>query len=152
MRCPYCSSGDTKVVDTREAGDSDVTRRRRECLKCEKRFTTYERVEEPELTVIKNGKKREKFDRQKLMKGILKACEKRPVGQEKVEKIVSEIESELRNMDTTEIQSRAIGELVMEKLKKTDEVAYVRFASVYRRFRDVSQFVDEIKDFRKGRK
>lgn len=152
MRCPYCGSGDTKVIDTREAGDSDVTRRRRECLKCSKRFTTYERVDEAELIVVKKDKKRERFDRHKLMRGILKACEKRPVKQEKIESIVDEIESDLRKMDSTEIPSRAIGELAMQKLKEVDEVAYVRFASVYRRFKDASQFINEIEGFRKKKK
>ena len=152
MRCPYCSSGDTKVIDTREAGDTDVTRRRRECLKCSKRFTTYERVEAAELIVVKKDKRRERFDRQKLMRGLLKACEKRPVKQEKVEKVLDDIESDLRKMDSTEIPSRFIGELAMEKLKDIDEVAYVRFASVYRRFKDATQFINEIEDFIKKKK
>ncbi len=152
MRCPYCSSGDTKVIDTREAGDTDVTRRRRECLKCNKRFTTYERVEAAELIVVKKDKRRERFDRQKLMRGLLKACEKRHVKQEKVEKLLDDIESDLRKMDSTEIPSRSIGELAMEKLKDIDEVAYVRFASVYRRFKDATQFINEIEDFIKKKK
>ena len=147
MRCPYCTSGDTKVVDTREAGDTDITRRRRECLKCIKRFTTYERAEGAEIIVVKKDKARERFDRQKLTLGILKACEKRPIKQEKIEKMVDEIETELRGMEKTEIRSRIIGELVMDKLKKLDEVAYVRFASVYRRFKDAKQFVKEIEEF-----
>lgn len=146
MRCPYCQSSDTKVIDTREAGDTEITRRRRECLKCKKRFTTYERVEGVELIVIKKDKRREQFDRQKLMHGILRACEKRPVKQEKIEKFVDEIETELRNKENTEIPSAVIGELVMEKLKNLDEVAYVRFASVYRRFRDVKEFIKEIEE------
>jgi transcriptional repressor NrdR len=152
MRCPYCSSGDTRVVDTREAGDTDVTRRRRECMKCSKRFTTYERVEEAELIVAKKDKRRERFDRQKLMRGLLKACEKRPVKQERIEKLADEIETELRKMDSTEIPSRVIGELAMRKLKDVDDVAYVRFASVYRRFKDASQFINEIEDFIKKKK
>ncbi len=147
MRCPYCESSEIKVIDTREAGDTDITRRRRECLKCKKRFTTYERVEGVELIVAKKDKKREQFDRQKLMRGILKACEKRPIKQEKIEKMADEIETELRNKETTEIQSRVIGEIVMEKLKAIDEVAYVRFASVYRRFKDIKQFTKEIEEF-----
>ncbi len=152
MRCPYCTSGDTKVIDTREAGDTDITRRRRECLKCNKRFTTYERAEEAEIIIVKKDKSRQRFDRQKLMRGILKACEKRPVKQEKIEKIVDEIETGLRKMDSTEIPSRTLGELAMEKLKNVDEVAYVRFASVYRRFKDASQFINEIEDFIKEKK
>lgn len=151
MRCPYCTSGETKVIDTREAGDTDVTRRRRECLKCGKRFTTYERVEGVELIVVKKDKSREQFDRQKLMHGILRACEKRPIKQEKMEKMVDEIETELRSMEKTEIPSRVIGEIVMEKLKKLDEVAYVRFASVYRRFKDAKQFMKEIEGVIEGK-
>ena len=144
MRCPYCQSEETKVIDTREAGDTEITRRRRECLKCQKRFTTYERVEGVEIIVVKKDKRREQFDRQKLMHGILRACEKRPVKQEKIEKMVDEIETELRNNEQTEIPSHVIGALVMDKLKNVDEVAYVRFASVYRRFKDVKQFIKEI--------
>lgn len=144
MRCPYCQSEETKVIDTREAGDTEITRRRRECLKCQKRFTTYERVEGVEIIVVKKDKRREQFDRQKLMHGILRACEKRPVKQEKIEKMVDEIETELRNHEQTEIPSQIIGELVIDKMKKIDEVAYVRFASVYRRFKDVKQFIKEI--------
>ena len=146
MRCPYCQSGDSKVIDTRDAGDTEITRRRRECLKCKKRFTTYERVEGVELIVAKKDGKREQFDRQKLMHGILRACEKRPVKQEKIEKMVDEIETELRSMESTEIPSKKIGELVMEKLKEIDEVAYVRFASVYRQFKDAKQFLKEIEE------
>ncbi len=146
MRCPYCKSGDSKVIDTREAGDTEITRRRRECLQCSKRFTTYERVEGVELIVVKKDKSRQQFDRQKLMHGILRACEKRPVKQEKIEKMVDEIETELRSMEMTEIPSSRIGELVMDKLKKIDEVAYVRFASVYRRFKDAKQFMKEVEE------
>ena len=152
MRCPYCKSGDTKVIDTREAGDTEITRRRRECLKCEKRFTTYERVEGVELIVVKKDKRREQFDRQKMMHGILRACEKRPVKQEKVEKMVDEVETELRSRDDTEIPSSVIGEIVMEKLKKIDEIAYVRFASVYRQFKDAKQFMREIQEMVEGKK
>ncbi len=152
MKCPYCSSPDTKVIDTRETADSDVTRRRRECLKCKRRFTTYERVEIVDLVVVKKDKSREPFDRSKLTRGIMKACEKRPIKIEKIEGVVDEIEQELMSKDTREIPSRIIGELVMTKLKKLDEVAYVRFASVYRQFRDAKQFVNEIEDFLKKTK
>jgi transcriptional repressor NrdR len=152
MKCPYCLSGDTKVVDTRETADSDVTRRRRECLKCKRRFTTYERVEVVDLIVVKKDKSREPFDRTKVMRGIMKACEKRPIQIEKIEAIVDEIEQELRSKNTREIPSRLVGELVMEKLKKLDEVAYVRFASVYRQFKDAKQFVNEIEEFLKRSK
>lgn len=152
MRCPYCKSSETKVIDTREAGDTEITRRRRECLRCKKRFTTYERVEGVELIVAKKDKRREQFDRQKLMKGILKACEKRPIKQEKIEKMVDEIETELRSKETTEIPSKDIGEIVMEKLRKIDEVAYVRFASVYRQFKDAKQFMKEIQEVIEGKR
>jgi transcriptional repressor NrdR len=152
VKCPYCSSPDTKVTDTRETADSDVTRRRRECLKCKRRFTTYERVEVIDLVIVKKDKSREPFDRNKLMRGIMKACEKRPIKIEKLEAIVDDIEQELRSRDTKEIPSRLVGELVMEKLKKIDEVAYVRFASVYRQFKDAKQFVNEIEDFLKKSK
>jgi len=152
MRCPYCKSGDSKVIDTREAGDTEITRRRRECLKCEKRFTTYERVEGVELIVVKKDKRREQFDRQKLMHGILRACEKRPIKQEKVEKMVDEIETEMRSREETEIPSSVIGGLVMEKMRKIDEVAYVRFASVYRQFKDAKQFMKEIEEVLEGKR
>lgn len=146
MRCPYCESSEIKVIDTREAGDTDITRRRRECLKCQKRFTTYERVEGVELIVVKKDNRREQFDRQKLMHGILRACEKRPIKQEKIEKMVDEIETELRTKESTEIPSKQIGEIVMERLKDIDEIAYVRFASVYRQFKDAKQFLKEIEE------
>jgi len=152
MRCPYCESSDTKVIDTREAGDTEITRRRRECLKCQKRFTTYERVEGVELIVVKKDNRREQFDRQKLTHGILRACEKRPVKQEKVEKLVDEVETELRHNDSTEIDSKMIGQLVMEKLRKIDEIAYVRFASVYRQFKDAKQFMKEIQEVIEGKR
>ncbi len=143
MRCPYCYYDETKVTDTRESGD--VTRRRRECLKCGKRFTTYEHVETIDLRVIKKDGNIETFDRNKLIKGILKSCEKRPVKMEKIQRIVDEIEVELRKHDSTEIPSKIIGELVMNKLKKLDKIAYIRFASVYREFKDLKSFEKEIK-------
>ena len=144
MKCPYCSYEETQVIDTRETENLEATRRRRECLKCNKRFTTYERVEEAEIIVVKKDGKRERFERKKLMDGILKACEKRPVSQETIEKAVNDIEAELRSFGT-EIPSRAIGELVMEKLRTIDKVAYIRFASVYRAFSDISAFEKEVK-------
>lgn len=152
MRCPYCSSEESKVIDKRESGDTDVTRRRRECLKCSKRFTTYERIESVDLTVVKKDGRREQFDRQKLIKGILKACEKRPVSRESIEKLVDHVEKKLRSLRTTEVKSEQIGKLVMERLKKLDEVAYVRFASVYRRFEDATEFINEIKDYIRHKK
>ncbi len=145
MRCPYCNFGETKVIETREAEESDVTRRRRECLKCKKRFTTYERVEMLELRVVKKNGDIERFDRNKVLKGILRACEKRPIKIEKIEKIVDEIESELRKKESVEIPTKVIGELIMDKLKQLDHVAYIRFASVYREFKDVKGFEKEIK-------
>jgi len=149
MRCPYCNFGETKVMETREAEDSDVTRRRRECLKCKKRFTTYERVEMIELRVIKKNGDIEGFDRNKVLNGILKACEKRPIKIEKIKRIVDEIESELRKKETVEIPTKVIGELVMEKLKVLDHVAYIRFASVYREFNDIKGFEKELKKIKR---
>lgn len=149
MRCPYCSSDKTRVVDSRDVGELEITRRRRECRKCKKRFTTYERVEAIDLVVIKKDGRREKFDRNKLLVGIQKACEKRPISQERIEKLVEEIERELRNMDSLEVESRVIGEMVMKKLKKLDKVAYIRFASVYREFADIESFERELRELRK---
>ena len=144
MKCPFCGFTETKVVDKREQETTDIIRRRRECLQCEKRFTTYERIEFVNLTVIKKDNSRERFDRQKLKSGILKACEKRPVSDEDVEKIVDDIELELRSYDTTEIPSRFIGDLVSKKLRKLDKVAYIRFASVYKEFEDIDELHKEV--------
>jgi transcriptional repressor NrdR len=143
MHCPYCKHTETNVLDTRPANGSAI-RRRRECDECDKRFTTYERVELGDLSVVKKDGAREMFDRQKLIRGILRACEKRPVKIERIHQTADEIELALRQSDKTEIPSRKIGELVMTKLKDLDEVAYVRFASVYRSFRDASQFAEEV--------
>jgi len=143
MRCPYCYYDETKVTDTRESGD--ITRRRRECLKCSKRFTTYEHIETIDLRVIKKDGNIEVFDRNKVLRGILKACEKRPVKMEKIQKLVDDVEAELRKEDSVEIPSKLIGELLMEKLKKLDKIAYIRFASVYREFKDLKSFEKEIK-------
>jgi len=144
MKCPYCNYKETKVVDKREANEG-TTRRRRECLKCNKRFTTYEKVENIDLSIIKKDNTRQEFDRSKIEKGITRACEKRPVSYDQVKKIVDEIEAELRLKKTKEIKSREIGELVMKKLKKLDKIAYIRFASVYREFADISSFEEELK-------
>ncbi len=144
MKCPYCSSEELKVVDKRDSEEKSVWRRR-ECLKCGKRFTTYERIESVELVVIKKDGQRTRFDRSKVKNGILKACEKRPVTNEMIEKMVDEIEAELRGEDGIEIPSKKIGELVMRKLKRTDKVAYIRFASVYREFEDIESFQEELK-------
>ncbi|MCB6992058.1 transcriptional regulator NrdR [bacterium 210820-DFI.6.37] len=144
MRCPFCENQDTKVIDSRHTEDGHAIRRRRECDSCGKRFTTYEKVEEMILMVIKKDGRREAFDRNKIMSGIVKACEKRPVAMADIEKVVDDIERGLNNMMEKEVESAFIGELIMEQLRKLDEVAYVRFASVYRQFTDINTFVAEI--------
>ena len=145
MKCPYCDNIDTKVIDSRPTEDGHAIRRRRGCDKCGRRITTYEKVEESILMVIKSdGKRREAFDRDKLFRGIARACEKRPVSAETMENIVNSVERELNNLMVKEIDSKRIGELVMEELKKVDEVAYIRFASVYRQFTDVNTFITEV--------
>ena len=144
MKCHYCNNKETKVLDKRETEDLSVTRRRRECLKCKKRFTTYEKAEEFELVIAKKDGKRERFDRHKLLTGIIKACEKRPVSMEKIEKVVEEIESDLRDKVKSEIPSKKIGEMVMRKLRSLDKVDYIRFASVYREFEDLERFEEEL--------
>ena len=149
MKCPYCGYEETQVIDTRETENLEATRRRRECLKCNKRFTTYERVEEAEIIVVKKNGKRERFERQKLMNGILKACEKRPIPIEKIEKLVDEVESDLRKRDSVEVDSKVIGEIAMKKLKTLDKVAYIRFASVYREFEDLERFEEELEKLQK---
>jgi transcriptional repressor NrdR len=140
---------ESKVIDKREAEDDTVTRRRRECLKCQKRFTTYERAEHVHLTVIKKSGAKEPFSREKLEKGIRKACEKTSLDDEKIATLVDDIEHILRNKDTTEIPSKQIGEITMRKLKKADKVAYIRFASVYREFQDAEEFLQEIEQIMK---
>lgn len=144
MKCPYCGFHDSKVVDSRPAEDRDSIRRRRECLGCGKRFTTYEIVESLPMIVIKKDGKRQEFDREKLLRGMIRACEKRPVKVEELEEIADEVEQELANTLAREIQAQRIGELVMEKLRKVDEVSYVRFASVYRQFKDINTFMEEL--------
>ncbi|MEW6101042.1 MAG: transcriptional regulator NrdR [Candidatus Omnitrophota bacterium] len=146
MKCPYCGYKEDKVVDSRATAEESAIRRRRECLKCGKRFTTYEYIEEVSLMVIKKDSRREHFDRKKILAGIIKACEKRPVALEKMEEIVSQIERAIQKKSDREVSASRIGELVMEKLKTLDDVAYVRFASVYRQFKDVGQFMVELKD------
>ena len=146
MKCPFCDSEDDKVDDSRAAQDGRSVRRRRECLACSKRYTTYEYVEKVSLTVVKNDGKREDFDRQKLFKGIALACNKRPISEEQINDLVTQIEEELQNSSRgTEVTSKKIGELVMDRLKSLDEVAYVRFASVYRKFKDKNEFLEELK-------
>lgn len=146
MRCIFCGNSETKVIDKRDIKDN--TRRRRECLKCKKRFTTYERAEDLSLIVIKKDGRREQFDKEKLKKGILKACEKRAVSIEKIDKLVDKIESSLRKLKAKEIKSSIIGEKVIKELKKLDKVAYIRFASVYKEFKDVNDFKKELKEVR----
>ena len=144
MLCPYCQKQETKVVDSRETENEEVTRRRRECLKCQKRFTTYERVE-TDLRVIKKDGTVTQYNREKVRNGILKSCEKRPIETETIEKSVNKIEAILRSKQKTDIPSKLIGELVMKELKKLDKVAYIRFASVYKDFEDIGSFEDELK-------
>ncbi len=144
MRCPYCSHIESKVIDSRSSEEGLTIRRRRECLSCEQRFTTYERIEDEPLIVIKKDGRREPFSRQKILNGLRKACEKRPLSFETVDKIASTVEQEIRKRNENEIPSSLIGELIMEKLKEIDEVAYVRFASVYRQFKDLSIFMNEL--------
>ena len=144
MKCPFCGDDNTKVIDSRPADDNASIRRRRQCDCCNKRFTTYEIIESVPIIVVKKDKSRQAFDRVKLFNGMLRACEKRPVSIEQIDRVVSEIEAELQNSLDREVTSVRIGELVMDKLKELDEVAYVRFASVYRQFKDINTFMDEL--------
>lgn len=145
MKCAFCHYKETKVIDSRLSNEGQSIRRRRECLKCKRRFTTYEYVEEIPLMVVKKDGRREPFDRKKIIAGIVKACEKRPIGMEKIEELVVNIERNIHKKFDKEVNSKNIGELVMERLADLDEVAYVRFASVYRQFKDVNQFMRELK-------
>ena len=145
MKCPFCSYEEQKVIDSRPVEESNSVRRRRECLQCQKRFTTYERIESVPVMVIKKDKTREEFDREKLLNGLLRACQKRPVSVQQLETIVDEIETQISNSLDREVTSQYIGELVMIRLKKIDEVSYVRFASVYRQFKDINTFMEELK-------
>lgn len=144
MKCPYCGYEESKVIDSRPADDGERIRRRRECLGCNKRFTTHEVIETVPIIVVKRDKSRETFDRNKLTAGILRACEKRPVSLDSIEQIVNDIETKLQNSLDREVTSKAIGEYVMEHLKNVDEVSYVRFASVYRQFKDINTFMEEL--------
>lgn len=146
MKCPYCGFSESKVIDSRPTDEGERIRRRRECLQCQKRFTTYEVVETLPITVVKKDQSREQFDREKLLSGIRYACVKRPVSIDVLEKLADDIESELQNTLDREVTSQKIGELVMAELKKIDRVAYIRFASVYRHFQDVDNFEEEIKN------
>jgi transcriptional repressor NrdR len=146
MKCPFCSHDDTRVVDSRLGKEGNNIRRRRECVDCERRFTTYERVEESLPLVVKKDGRREAFDRQKIISGIQRACEKRPVSIATIEKVVDQMELSLQESGEKEIDASRIGEAIMEALQSLDEVAYVRFASVYRQFRDINEFMSELKD------
>ena len=153
MRCPFCKTDNDKVVDSRGAENGAVIRRRRECLECSRRYTTYERVEEIPLRVVKKDGTREEFERRKIFEGMSKACEKRPVPSDTLERLVQEIERELADVADREVSSHEIGEMVMQKLRTLDQVTYVRFASVYRAFKDINQFLEELRPLleRRGR-
>ena len=145
MRCPYCGYQESKVVDSRPAEEGATIRRRRECLSCQKRFTTYEKVETIPLIIIKKDNNRETYDRSKIEAGVLRACHKRPISAAQITQLVDEVETEIFNREEKEVPSAVIGELVMDKLKNLEAVAYVRFASVYREFKDINTFMDELK-------
>ena len=144
MKCPYCNAQDTKVIDSRPADDNSSIRRRRQCEKCGKRFTTYEKLETMPLMVIKKDRSRETYDRSKIESAIIHSCHKRPVSTQQINAMIDEIENQIFNMEEKEVETTVIGELVMRKLKQLDEVAYVRFASVYREFKDVNTFMEEL--------
>jgi len=149
LKCPFCGSLDDKVIDSRPLEEASIIRRRRECLACQKRFTTYERLEEVPLMVIKSDNRREPFSREKLRAGLLRACDKRPISIDKIEKIISEIEYEMHNYYIMEVHSSSIGQKVLKQLKELDEVAYIRFASVHRNFKDINTFMQELKKLKK---
>lgn len=144
VRCPFCNSDDTRVLDSRQIEGGTAIRRRRECDGCSKRFTTYEKCEEPQLIIVKKDGRREPFSRQKLLSGLLKACEKRPVATEELESVVSDIERQMRDLNEREVSSEVLGEAVIDKLYEIDEIAYIRFASVYRQFTDIEKFMEEL--------
>ena len=146
MKCPFCSSSESKVVDSRSSQDSRAIRRRRECLSCHERFTTYERIEEFHPMVVKKDGRRESFDRNKIIEGIIKACEKRPVSMDEVEAFVSDLEKEIQDREEREVESKFLGERVMSQLRAWDDVAYVRFASVYKQFKDLNEFMDQLQE------
>ncbi|MHC4958797.1 MAG: transcriptional regulator NrdR [Planctomycetota bacterium] len=151
MKCPFCKADDDRVVDSRASADGFAIRRRRECLACGRRYTTYERIEESPIRVVKKDGSREPLDRRKVLSGLMKACEKRPVSMDMLDEIVSRIENQVTEQFDREVPSNFIGRLVMRELKKVDQVAYVRFASVYRDFKDVAEFVDEIRPMLKAK-
>ena len=145
MKCPFCSFEESKVVDSRSTDDNTTIRRRRECLKCNKRYTTYEKVEDIPILVVKRDLTRENFNKEKIINGLIIACQKRPVSRSQIEEIAVDIEKTISNKMITEVESKYIGEMVMNRLKKIDEISYVRFASVYRQFKDINTFLEEIK-------
>ncbi len=151
MKCPVCAHLHDKVVDSRESKDGDAIRRRRQCLKCKRRFTSYERIDEIPSMVVKKDGRRERFDRQKVLAGILKACEKRPVSMSQLETIADNAETMVQESSEREVSTRVLGEMIMKELRNLDKVAYVRFASVYMDFKDVQEFMSELKDLLKGR-
>lgn len=144
MKCPFCFNDESKVVDSRSTDDNTTIRRRRECTKCNKRYTTYEKIEDIPVLVIKRDLARENFNKEKIINGLIIACQKRPVSRKQIEEIAEDIEKKISNKMLTEIESETIGEMVMEKLKEIDEISYVRFASVYRQFKDINTFLEEI--------
>ena len=146
MRCPFCSFEESKVVDSRSTDDNTTIRRRRECLKCSKRYTTYEKVEDIPILVVKRDLTRENFNKEKIINGLFRACQKRPVSRKQIEDLSDDIEKTISNKMITEVNSKLIGEMVMERLKEVDEISYVRFASVYREFKDINTFLEEIKN------
>lgn len=152
MKCPFCGFEDSKVIDSRSTEDSSAIRRRRECLKCSKRYTTYEKLEDIPILVVKKDSSREFFDKSKIINGLIKACQKRPVSRKQIDEIALEIEKKLSNDMVTEVNSKIIGEMIMEKLRVIDEVSYVRFASVYRQFTDINTFMVEISKLLNKRK
>lgn len=152
MKCPFCSHEETQVIETRDTEGLESTRRRRECVKCTKRFTTYEKADLFSIVIVKKDGKREQYDPQKVMKGVMKACEKRPISLEQMRNLVGGIEPELRKRDSPEVDSKVIGRIVMRKLRSLDKVAYIRFASVYREFEDLETFKDELSKLLKTRK
>lgn len=145
MRCPFCSFEESKVVDSRSTDDNTTIRRRRECLKCNKRYTTYEKVEDIPILVVKRDSTRENFNKEKIINGLIRACQKRPVSRKQIEDLAEDVEKTISNKMITEVNSKIIGEMVMERLKNVDEISYVRFASVYREFKDINTFLEEIK-------
>ena len=149
LKCPYCAYGESKVVDSRSTEDGSSIRRRRECLKCNRRYTTYEKIETTPILVIKKNMSREYFDRNKIVNGLMKACQKRPVSRKQIEQIADEVERHISNEMLTEVNTDEIGQIIMKNLKKIDEVSYVRFASVYRQFKDINTFMEEIKSLMK---